>query len=157
MCDYSLMAFPNRLAVEGEHLVAYRFPSSSMGLASPADVQASTQAKTARRPFWTAVKQFFSAVESCPVPAVCIPPGARLRLTEIGDDFRKKYAINSEEEVTFEQLTSAVNTYRDAISFRTGLKVRLQDLPEGQRVTVLNLAGSETHTPPVFSEVLLRR
>ena len=39
MCDYSLMAVPNRLAQEGEELVAHRFPTGSMGLASPADVK----------------------------------------------------------------------------------------------------------------------
>ena len=35
MCDYSLMAVPNRLAQEGEDLVTHRFPTGSLGLASP--------------------------------------------------------------------------------------------------------------------------
>jgi len=39
MCDYSLMAVPNRLAQEGEELVAHRFPTGSLGLASPADLK----------------------------------------------------------------------------------------------------------------------
>jgi hypothetical protein len=30
MCDYSLMAVPNRLAREGENLVVHRFPTSSL-------------------------------------------------------------------------------------------------------------------------------
>ena len=34
MCDYSLAGIPNRLAVEGERLVACRFSTGSMGLAS---------------------------------------------------------------------------------------------------------------------------
>ena len=38
MCDYSLMAIPNRLAEEGEDLVAHRFPTGSVGLASPRDL-----------------------------------------------------------------------------------------------------------------------
>ncbi len=41
MCDYSLMAIRNRLAVEQEDLVAHRFPTGSMGLASPSDLQRS--------------------------------------------------------------------------------------------------------------------
>jgi hypothetical protein len=28
MCDYSLMMIPNRLAIEGEELVAHKFDSS---------------------------------------------------------------------------------------------------------------------------------
>ncbi len=34
MCDYSLFEYPNRLAVEGEELVTYRFQSRSLGLVS---------------------------------------------------------------------------------------------------------------------------
>ena len=37
MCDYSLYTFPNRLAREGEDLVAYRFSSGCVGFASPAE------------------------------------------------------------------------------------------------------------------------
>ena len=38
MCDYSLMAVPNRLAKEGEELVSHRFPTGSVGFASPGDL-----------------------------------------------------------------------------------------------------------------------
>jgi len=31
MCDYSLMSIPNRLAVEGENLIAHRFTTGTMG------------------------------------------------------------------------------------------------------------------------------
>ena len=41
MCDYSLMAVPNRLAEDGEDLVVYRFPTGSLGLASPSDFYSS--------------------------------------------------------------------------------------------------------------------
>jgi hypothetical protein len=34
MCDYSLMAIPNRSAVSGEELVIHRFETGSVGLAS---------------------------------------------------------------------------------------------------------------------------
>ena len=36
MCDYSLAGIPNRLAAEGEQLVAYRFSTRAIGLTSPA-------------------------------------------------------------------------------------------------------------------------
>jgi hypothetical protein len=151
------MAFPNRLAADGELLVVHRFPSNSMGLASPDDLRAKARVKSAQRSFWESVKGFFLGAEESLVPAVCIPPGARLRLSEIGEELRGRYSLEPEEDVTFEQLSQAANTYRDAIAFRNGRKVRLQDLPEGQRVTVVRIAGSETEAAPVDSEVLLRR
>ena len=64
MCDYSLAYFPNRLAVEGEQLVVHRFPCGTLGLAS------------SRRTLWQ--RLFPSGV-----PAVCVPPGARLRIEDI--------------------------------------------------------------------------
>ena len=37
MCDYSLMMVPNRLAIEGEELVAHRFQSGTTGFVSHSD------------------------------------------------------------------------------------------------------------------------
>ena len=48
MCDYSLMAIPNRLAEEGESLVAHRFPTGSVGFASPEDLCKTVQWQGAR-------------------------------------------------------------------------------------------------------------
>jgi hypothetical protein len=39
MCDYSLMAIPNRLAVSGEELIVHRFEAGSVGLASAFDLR----------------------------------------------------------------------------------------------------------------------
>ena len=61
MCDYSLMAVPNRLAQEGEELVAHRFPTGSLGLASPGDLKRIADAPApARRNFWNSLKEFFN-------------------------------------------------------------------------------------------------
>ena len=80
MCDYSLMAVPNRLAQEGEQLVAHRFPTGSLGLTSPADLKRASQPRTAsRRSLWRRALEFFDPPQSEPVPAVCVPPGARPR------------------------------------------------------------------------------
>ena len=38
MCDYSLMGVPNRLAREAEKLTVHRFPTGTLGLASPTDL-----------------------------------------------------------------------------------------------------------------------
>jgi hypothetical protein len=55
--------------------------------------------------------------------------------------------VSSSEEVTFTQLTAAVNTYRDAVRFRNGYRLRLQDLAEGVRAQVLDLSLAEELGP----------
>lgn len=144
MCDYSLMAVPNRLAREGEELVAHRFPTGSLGLASPADLKRATDpVPVARRSFWCAVKEFFNPPKADPVPAVCIPPGARMQLQDIPARLQHELGVGPVEEVTFTQISASVNSYRDAVRFLNGREVRLQELREGQRVVVLDLSLAE--------------
>lgn len=144
MCDYSLMAVPNRLAREGEDLVAHRFPTGSLGLASPADLKrAIDPPPPARKNFWRAVVEFFNPPKSEPVPAVCIPPGARLELQDISVRLQQELNVSAAERVTFTQISAAVNSYRDAVRFHNGREVRLQELREGQRVRVLDLSAAE--------------
>lgn len=159
MCDYSLMAFPNRLAVEGEELVAHRFPSGSMGLASVEDLEPKTPPNPPRRSFWAVLKEFFDPAETCKVPAVCIPPASRLALHNIDPSFQREYGVRAEEEVVFEQLTADAHTYRDAVRFVNGRRVRLQELPEGLRATVLDLNGDVPREPmpEETAELLWRR
>jgi len=144
MCDYSLMAVPNRLAQEGEELVAHRFPTGSLGLASPADLKRAAETpRPGRRSLWCAVKEFFNPAKAEPVPAVCIPPGARLELQDIPMRLQHDLGVGPVEAVTFSQISAAVNSYRDAVKFSNGREVRLQELREGQRVRVLDLTMAE--------------
>jgi len=144
MCDYSLMSLPNRLAREGEELLVHRFPGGSIGLASPADCAARAPQQTGLRSAWKSVRGFFSLTDKAPVPAVCIPPGAQLRLSGMSDKFRSQHGIvDAQEVVTFDQRTQTVNAYRDAIRFADGRSMLLQELKEGQRVTVLRLDPQE--------------
>jgi len=144
MCDYSLMAVPNRLAREGEGLVTYRFPTGSLGLASPADLKRlSTPKAPARRSLWFKVREFFNPPRTEPVPAVCIPPGARLQLQDIPARLQQDLGVGAVEEVTFTQISAVVNSYRDAVRFGNGRTVRLQELREGQRARVLDLSTAE--------------
>src|SRR5262249_47428593 len=140
MCDYSLMNVPNRLAEESEDLVAHRFPTGSLGLASPADLKRSISCKQQRSGIWNAICEFFNPPKLEPVPAVCIPPGARLLLQDIPARVQQEYSVGQSAEVTFTQITAAVNTHRDAVRFASGREVRLQELREGQRVRVLDLS-----------------
>ena len=135
MCDYSLMSIPNRLAVTGEELITHRFQSGSIGMAPP-------QARP--KGFWEALKRSFNPRV---IPAVCIPPGARLRLQDIPARMQRVIGIDGAEEVTFTQITAADNNYRDALRFRNGREVRLQELCDGMRVRVLDLCESEVLEP----------
>ena len=143
MCDYSLMAVPNRLAQQSEDLVVYRFCTGSLGLASPADVHRIATPSTARRGFWCAVKEFFNPTHLKPVPAVCIAPGTRLELQDVPVRLQRDLGVGEVEEVTFTQITAAANSYRDAVRFSNGREVRLQELREGQRVRVLDISVAE--------------
>ncbi len=147
MCDYSLMAIPNRLAAEQEQLVAHRFPTGSMGLTSPADLRRIAD-PPANQPksLWCSIKSFFNPPRSEPVPAVCIPPGARLMLQDIPLRLQNELGVGAEEEVTFTQISATVNSYRDSVRFKNGRILRLQELREGQRVKVLDLSGAERTT-----------
>ena len=120
MCDYSLAGVPNRLAVEGEQLVVHPFPTGSVGLASPC-----------------------SQLLSKETPAVCIPPGARLRLRDIPEALQQGLGLNATEEVTFVQLSAEAYQYRDAVRFQNGREILLQRLGCGQQVEVLSLASGD--------------
>ena len=137
MCDYSLMGVPNRLAREGEDLVVHEFRTGSRGLTSDASVTNSdTQSRYER---FGIVKRLLANLELERV-AVCIPPGARLLLSDIPEDVQKSFSVAASEEVTFTQLTAMPYRYRDAIRFRNGREILLQRLNKGQRVRVLQLS-----------------
>src|SRR5260370_20220826 len=74
MCDYSLAGLRTRLAVEGEELVVYRFPTGSIGLTSGSEVAAH------KKEFRGWQRSFDPREVPC---AVCIPPRARLWLRNI--------------------------------------------------------------------------
>jgi hypothetical protein len=160
MCDYSLHAQPNRLAEEGESLVVHRFPFQSIGLASPTDLSALTA--TPKRG-WLSWLPWLQANKDAPrpsprrVPAVCIPPGAKLTLRDIPQDFQKELAVKETEEVRFEQLSASEYVYRDAVRFSNGRVILLQRLAPGQRVGVLSLGSREQETIEIVAEEVSER
>ena len=148
MCDYSLCGIPNRLAAEGEQLVVHRFCTGSMGLASPTDLQISAAKAEVKKTFWQRVKDFFEPTRIASfTPAVCIPPGAQLIVKDVPADLQLQCRVGEREVVTFTQISADENSYRDAIRFRNGYEIRLQDLREGMRVEVISLAGVTEYVP----------
>jgi hypothetical protein len=150
MCDYSLQGLPNRLAAEGEELVAHRFLTNTIGFASPQELQADAEAQAAqkRSGFWSAIKGWFSVETRPSATAVCIPPGARLSLQDIPKRLQREFDVGPNEEVTFTQLTAQPYAYRDAVRFDNGREVLLQKLEPGQRGVVLSLALAEEVAEP---------
>ena len=162
MCDYSLHIFPNRLAVDGENLVVHRFGGASLGLASPADLPPVMTAETCdRRSPWARLTDWFKSqrpkweVEKR-IPAVCIPPGARLILRDIPKNLQRELGIGEVETATFTEISADVNTYRDAVRFKNNRQVLLQALREGQRVTVVSLSPAAAGEPIFVDEYSIR-
>ncbi len=140
MCDYSLHGIQNRLAKEGETLIVHRFHTGSKGLTSPEYLQPSVSP----RGMLAFLKSMFApAAREC---AVCIPDGARLILAGIPQALQEAHYLSATETVTFRQLSASSATYRDAVEFEDGAKVRLQELEEGQRVEVLALSSEQVTT-----------
>ena len=131
MCDYSLAEVRNRLAVEGEDLTVYRFPTGTLGFTAPAELEPRPEMRGWRS--WFSLRQ---------VPcAVCIPPGARLVLRDIPARLQSSLGIGTEEEVVFVQVGMDAGRHRDAIRFRNNQELLLQRLAEGQRARMVSLGG----------------
>jgi len=143
------------LAVEGEQLVVYRFLTGSLGLAAQLDPEPASPPWDQPRNLWARLKLFFNPPSHCSVPAVCIPPGSRLVVEDIPAYLQQSLGVGPIELVTFTQITTpggssrldAAGSYRDAVRFKNGREVRLQELPEGQRVWVMDLCGAEASEP----------
>ena len=136
MCDYSLAHFPNRLAVKGEQLVIHKFASQTMGLA----------------PIRRSLKQILFPPA---VPAICVPPGARLFLRDMPEHLQQSLNVDAVEEVIFVQKSAESFIYRDAVRFSNGEEVLIQCLRPGQRVDVLSICGTEVDVEIKASEPAL--
>jgi hypothetical protein len=151
------MSVPNRLAREGEELIAHRFLTGAIGLASPSELAPKVEAEPQRKTFWAIVKSLFAPAEGDQVCAVCVPPGARLELRDIPQTMQQELGIEAVEQVTFTQISPAAYSYRDAVRFQNGRELLLQHLREGQHFMVLELSLPEAVAPateeqPAFRE-----
>lgn len=134
MCDYSLAGLRTRLAVVGEELVTHRFPTGSLGLTTPAELEL-------HRPgngWWPTIDPTQVAC------AVCIPHGSRLSLRDIPERLQQRLGIGAAEEVVFIQMSAETGRYRDAVRFSNGQEILLQRLVEGQHAGVLCLQPDDS-------------
>ncbi|HTM38183.1 MAG TPA: hypothetical protein VL156_15640 [Terriglobales bacterium] len=156
MCDYSLMALPNRLAVCGDELVVHRFELGSLGLASAVDIlrTAAEQETNLELSFFQKLKRWCYPPAQAECTAVCVPPGARLLLRDIPAKMQQQFCLCcSVQEVTFTQIGTV--GFRDAVRFANDKELLLQRLTEGQRVRVLALSTEEPDFPAVLKSAVL--
>jgi hypothetical protein len=142
MCDYSLLEYNARLAMDGERLEVYRLTSGVKGLVAlprVARLRLCNVQNSRRRPA-------FSGMPS----VVCVSPGTRLFLYDIPLAMQIRLGVSGSEEVTFTELQSVEN-FRDAVQFHQGSIVALQDLNIGQRMEVLDFSPAKetSAAPPV--------
>ena len=109
MCDYSLELYRSRPAVQEEQYTLHRFPSGTMGFVAGIDCQT----------------------------AVCMPAGARLRLSGINETVQRAFAIGPSEDVTMTRLDVTGHAHRDAVRFANGREVLLQSLHAGVSAELL--------------------
>jgi hypothetical protein len=149
MCDCALLGVSNRMAVEGEQLVVHRFRTGTLGLAAPDSTNPPT-----RRPhgFWVRLKLFFTPTRRDSVRAVCMPPGAQLVVEDIPEQLHLAIGVGEIELVTFTRI-KAPGAYGDAVRFKNGHAVRLQELHEGQRIWVMNLFPRAEASEPCLDAV----
>jgi hypothetical protein len=147
MCDYSLVALRTRLAVDGEELVTYRFPTGSLGLTAPAELELY---KPEPGTWWSSQD---ARKVAC---AVCIPHGARLRLRDIPERLQQKLGVSTEEDVIFIQTSAEPGRHRDGVRFANGQEILLQRLAEGQHASVVSVLPSATPEEWIQDTVLAR-
>jgi hypothetical protein len=85
---------------------------------------------------------------------VCIPPGAILKLIKIPKKQQALWNVSATEEAILTQLPGGDETDRDAVKFRNGRIVSLQDFPPGQRALVADLSHAEELLKPFQEEIL---
>lgn len=138
MCDYSLRTIQNRVAKEGERLVSHRFENGTLGFASVSDVEEWRRVTDGEiSGFWSTMKDWLLPRRARRLPAVCIPPGTQLLLSEVPPRTQTALGLGSSELVTISELSNQSYSYRDALLLPNGTRVLLQDLPEGLHAFVL--------------------
>lgn len=146
MCDYSLYTVKNRLACESDDLVLHRFDTGSLGFCDAAE-RGKEMNRSALARGWSSFMRWMLPRKQCGITAVCIPPGARLLISEVPLTAKPYSGALELKAVDFTQLSERSYAYRDALRLPDGETVLLQKLPEGLRASVLQMAPDEEHEP----------
>jgi hypothetical protein len=157
MCDYSLYTVKNRLASEADDLVLHRFGTGSLGFCAFAELQKEMR-RSSMACAWASFVHWLYPRRKSGLTAVCVPPGARLLISQLPECARMGSGLFEFESVQFAQLSERSYAYRDALRFSDGETILLQKLPEGLRVKVMALSpeGEPAEVPVVSNPMALR-
>jgi len=147
MCDYSLKNLLQKPAQEGDDLATYRFSTGAIGFTYSLDASLARR----RNPLAEILICFGRPRKE--VYVVCIPPGAILQLIGIPKKQQILWNVSATEEVILTQLPGGDETDRDAVKFRNGRIISLQDFPSGQQASVLDLSHAEESLNPLQEDV----
>jgi len=70
----------------------------------------------------------------------------------ISSKLQEAHGLCTTETVTFRQLSAEAQTYRDAVEFRNGVRVPLQELEDGQCVKVLTLSSEKAEIQALMTD-----
>jgi hypothetical protein len=118
MCDYSLEMYASRPAREHERYVTTRFPSGSVGFASPGDC----------------------------TTAVCVQYDTPLVLEEIPERVQTQLGVKPAERVVFARIETGA--YHDAVRLSDGRVISLQHLGPGVGATLSGLLENKHGETP---------
>lgn len=161
---------PERLAVEGEELVAHRFRTGLVRMVSRSDYRRwMIVAETCgldgyeavasppnpllrwfRNVWWALVTLFHWFGEALllsddePGPVVAFPSDALVRVYGISPEMQEQYHLNAIEDALSLEISPLIGRSRDALCFGNGVMVTLQALREGQRVKILYRSWMES-------------
>jgi hypothetical protein len=101
--------YASRPAREGEIYVTIRFPSGSIGMASPGDC----------------------------TTAVCVSHGTRLRLENLPAEIQETLAVTAVEDIVFTRLENGL--HHDGVKFANGAEMPLHRMGVGVLVSLIDL------------------
>jgi hypothetical protein len=147
----------NRLALEGEELVAHKFRNGLIRMVSRSDYsrwkissQDGVSNGTLARVFRSLVN-FFLRSGCDPSPVIAVPDDALLRVYGICPDMQRLHGFDATEDALFVEITLLLGRGREALCFGNGVVIPLQALPEGQRLRVLYRSWTESIAPALES------
>jgi hypothetical protein len=149
MSDDHLFTTGNRVVMEGQQLFLQSVSTGSLDLVSVADTRHNELAPKLprKRTFLQRIARCFESEVACegsyPVSAVWVPSGTYLILKGIPASLQQRYGFEQEEGAIYLRPDSQGGGSHGELRFNNGIQVPLHELPIGQLVEVLSLAGTQ--------------
>lgn len=124
----------SRMAEAGDELVVFRFPAGVLGFASREELDELKLDPTSR---WERFRQIFAQHHAIRITAVHIPYGSHLILRQLPPAVRGKAGLADTEEAIYVRCPDCSRRPCDALRFRDGRHILIQNLLEGQEAYLM--------------------